>query len=262
MHSEHRALFDDDGASLRFTVLTRPGAPMAANAYVPDGRTTADAARTTMEQLPGWILQTEDFGLAAALVKAGARPTRHAFAMHCDLRPDCPLPPRPVGLTSTTLLVDTDDATWLATLPSWRQAYPPDHPDHFGGDDGAAVAALRQFTSGAELGPLHHASMLLRDDSDRPLAGIIVTVAQSDPPWGGPWIVDVWRDPGLHRCGVGTWMIASAKRTLRADGFVTLGLAVSSGNPARRSYEAAGFRVVAETQTVQVPPATAVVFGA
>lgn len=260
MHNEHRALFDPVGAALRFTALPRPGAPMAASACVPDGRSTQDAARCAMEQLPGWIVQTEDLSLAAALVKAGARPTRHAFAMHCDLRADAPVPLQPDGLTATPLTCDTDEATWLSTLPSWRRAYPPDHPDHFLGDDCAAVTAFRQFVSGAELGPLHRASMLLRDGDGRPQAGIIVAVSPSDPPWGGPWIVDVWRDPCLHRRGVGTWMIARIQRTLRDDGFVSLGLAVSSGNPARRSYEAAGFRVVAETQTVQVPTRLTVQF--
>ncbi len=252
MRSEHRALFDDRGVVLRFTAMSRPGAPMAASAQVPEGRSLSSAARAVADQLPGWIVQTEDFGLAAALIKVGARPVRHAFAMQCDLRRAAPKAPAPVGLTAAPLDPLCSDEGWAAVLPSWHAAFPPDHPDHFRGDDPAAIDALRLMVSGAEMGPMHASSSLVQDDAGRTVAGIIVTVTAFDPPWGGPWVIDLWRDPSLRGTGVGPWLLASAQQHLRSDGFVSLGLAVSVSNPARRTYEGAGFRVVAETQTVQM----------
>ena len=54
------------------------------------------------------------------------------------------------------------------------------------------------FFDGTELGRLHPASTLLVDSGDRPVAGIMVNVRLQDPPWGGPWIADIWRDPSLR----------------------------------------------------------------
>ncbi len=250
---EHRAVFDDGRAALRFTALTRPGAPFASGAHVPEGCTLSAAARAAVGQLPGWLLQTEDFGLAAALIKAGARPVRHAFAMQSDLR--CyPRPqPAPPGLHAVPLDADCSDEEWADVLPSWHAAFPPDHPDHFRGDDAAAIEALRLLVSGAEIGPMHASSTLVRDDAGSVVAGIIITVNSADPPWNGPWVGDLWRDPSIRGTGVGGWLLGQAQHHLADDGFVSLGLAVSASNPARRTYEAAGFRVVAETQTVQLP---------
>ncbi|MFN8170846.1 MAG: GNAT family N-acetyltransferase [Candidatus Nanopelagicales bacterium] len=250
--SEHRALFDDRGVVLRFTAMSRPGAPMAASARVPEGRVPSCAARAVAHQLPGWIVQTEDFALAAAMIKAGARPVRHAFVMQRDLRHPIATTAVPRGLRAEPLDAARSVPEWRAVVPSWHAAYPPDHPDHFHGGEAESVEALQQLVSGKELGPMHATSTLAIDADGTPVAGIIVTVTAFDPPWGGPWICDIWRDPRLRGSGVGPWLLASAQRRLREDGFVSLGLAVSVSNPARRSYESAGFRVVAETQTVQM----------
>jgi GNAT superfamily N-acetyltransferase len=225
---------------------------MAGSARIPDGRTAPCAAQAAAAQLPGWIVQTEDFSLAAALIKAGARPVRHAFTMQCDLRrPIADVPP-PHGLTGVPIDAASSTHAWRAVVPSWHAAYPPDHPDHFRGDDDEAIEALQFLVGGDELGPMHGTSMLAWDGSGRPVAGVIVTVTAFDPPWGGPWVGDIWRDPSLRGTGVGSWLLASAQKGLKDDGYVSLGLAVSVNNPARRTYESAGFRVVAETQTVQM----------
>lgn len=163
------------------------------------------------------------------------------------------MPVCPDGLTLDALPDEGDRASWLAMLPSWREAFPPDHPDHFEGDDAAAMAFLRRLVDGSELGPLHPASAVVRDVDGRPLAGVLVNLRAGGPPWGGPWIADLWRDPGLRGAGVGAFLIGHVQQALARDGHSSVTLKVTHGNPARRSYERAGFRVVLESQTVALP---------
>jgi len=106
---------------------------------------------------------------------------------------------------------------------------------------------------GSELGPLHRSTTLLADEADTPVAGIMVNIRSHDPPLGGPWIADIWRDPSLRGTGVGALLIGHAKRLLTEDGYPCLGLAVSAGNPARATYRLQGFRTVTESQTVLLP---------
>jgi ribosomal protein S18 acetylase RimI-like enzyme len=226
------------------------------------GRTAADAAAAAIAQLPGWLLSTEDFSLGTRLIKDGAKPRRHAVVMQCDLRSMKDEPQADTGLAFQPLPAPDDRAAWLAILPSWRAAFPPDHPDHFAGDDETAVAFLMRLFDGSELGPLHRSSTLLVDGEGRPVAGIMVNVRPAEPPWGGPWIADIWRDPCLRGTGVGPLLIGHAQRQLEQDGHVCLGLAVTAGNAARRTYEGHGFRTVIESRTVLLPeaPSTGITF--
>lgn len=219
------------------------------------GRTAADAAAAVLADpaLAGWLLSTDNPSLAARLIRVGAKPRRHAFVMQRDLREPLDEPEADARLRLMPMPDADDRGGWEAVLPSWRDAYPPDHPDHFPGDDDTAVAFLRRLVDGSELGRFHPASTLLADSGGRPVAGVMINVRLQDPPLGGPWIADIWRDPSLRGAGVGSLLIGRACRVLAEDGFATLGLTVTQGNPARRSYERAGFRVVAESQTVLLP---------
>lgn len=242
----------------------REGAPIADLASVTPHRTTAAATTAALAQLPGWLLATDDLSLASCLVKMGAKPRRHALVMQCDLRVAAAgLPARPHGVPelveidprfhTQSLPITTDPKVWAPILPSWRAAFPPDHPDHFDGDDPLAIAFLRRLVDGSELGPLHRSTTLLVDESGTPVAGIMVNIRSQDPPLGGPWIADIWRDPALRGTGVGAMLISHAKRLLSEDGYACLGLAVTAGNPARATYQAQGFRTVTESQTVLLP---------
>lgn len=258
MRTGHQALFDDAGAVLRFVPVERPGTPIADLADLPPGRRAVDAAAAAATQLPGWLIRTEDLALAAALIKAGGRPTRHAWTMQCDLRrapAPAPMPAVP-GLRPVGIDGQTPQSTWCALLPAWRAAYPPEHPDHFDGDDAEALAVLCRLAEGLEVGPMHDSSTLVLDRTGRPLAGVLVTVLPPGPSRGGPWVADIWREPGLRGTGVGAWLIGRVQTALSTSGHVSLGLAVSTGNPARRTYDTTGFRVVSEWQTVQVPMRT------
>jgi GNAT superfamily N-acetyltransferase len=242
----------------------REGAPIADLASVAPNRTTAAATAAALAQLPGWLLATDDFSLASCLIKMGAKPRRHALVMQCDLRaaPDGTHTrphgvPQLVGIdpqfTLQPLPGTSDPCSWAPILPSWRAAFPPDHPDHFDGDDPLAIAFLRRLVDGSELGPLHRSTTLLADRAGTPVAGIMVNIRTPDPPLGGPWIADIWRDPALHGTGVGAMLISHAKRLLAEDGYACLGLAVTAGNPARATYQRQGFRTITESRTVLLP---------
>jgi ribosomal protein S18 acetylase RimI-like enzyme len=248
-----KALADADGPVLRYVPELREGAPIADLASVAPNRTVSAAAAAALSQLPGWLLATDDLSLASCLVKMGAKPRRHALVMQCDLRiPVTAADPDP-RFTLRALPDTTDPRAWAPILPSWRAAFPPDHPDHFDGDDPLAVAFLRRLVDGSELGPLHRSTTLLADETGAPVAGIMVNIRSQYPPLGGPWIADIWRDPALRGTGVGGFLIGHAKRLLAEDGYSCLGLAVTAGNPARATYQAQGFRTITESQTVLLP---------
>ena len=233
----------------------REGTPVADLADVVPGRSTVEAAAAAVAdpQLAGWLLTTRNSSLAGHLVRQGAAPKRHALLMQCDVRAVRRPVPFPAGLTLGPLPAPDDRGGWLALLPGWRAAFPEDHPDHFAGDDASALAFMRRLVDGSELGPLHRATAVVRDDAGLPVAGVMVNVRAQDPPWGGPWIADIWRDPALRASGVGRALIAHVLATVHDDGLSSVSLAVTEGNPARRSYDRAGFRVVEESRTVLLP---------
>jgi GNAT superfamily N-acetyltransferase len=240
---------------LRYVAEHREGTPIADRARVVPGRTFADAAAAAAIQLPGWLLATDDLALSGLLVRAGATLKRHAFVMQCDLRTAVASGDIDPRFTRDALPGTSAATAWTAILPSWRAAFPPEHPDHFDGDDATAVAFIMRLVDGSELGPLHRSTTLLLDSAGTPVAGILINIRAQDPPWGGPWIADIWRDPALHGTGVGTMLIGHAQRLLVEDGHVSLGLAVSAGNSARHTYQACGFHTVNESQTVLLPAA-------
>lgn len=248
-----KALSDADGPVLRYVPELREGTPIADLATVTPHRTIGAAAGAALGQLPGWLLATDDLSLAGCLIKMGAKPRRHALVMQCDLRTPTSPPAHDDRFTLRALPDTADPRAWAPILPSWRAAFPPDHPDHFDGDDPLAIAFLRRLVDGSELGPLHRSTTLLADEAGAPVAGIMVNIRSQDPPLGGPWIADVWRDPSLRATGVGAVLISHAKSLLVADGYACLGLAVTAGNPARATYQAQGFRTVTESQTVLLP---------
>lgn len=250
MQARWTSLVDDGGPVLRYVPDDRAGTPIADLATVVRGRRPQEAASAAARQLPGWLLATEDNHLTGALVLAGAIIKRHAVLMHCDLRqPAAPVPVDP-RFTFTDFPADQRSPLWTTILPSWRAAFPPEHPDHFPGDDATAIDFIMRLTDGSELGPMHRSSALLTDAEGRSVAGIMVNIRPHEPPWGGAWIADLWRDPQVHASGVGHLLITHAKHLLADDGYVRLALAVTAGNPAQRTYQAEGFTVLTEAQTV------------
>lgn len=252
---DERVLADEAGPVVRYLVGTRDGVPLADLAVVADGRTPAEATAAIVAAFPGWLVSTEDVALAERLCGAGAVQRRHSFVMQCRLAEHPPLHSLSSAFSLEPLPTDVASDRWAAILPSWRAAFPPEHPDHFAGDDAAAIGFLMRLVDGDEMGPLHRSTTLLADDSGALVAGIMVSMRPEAPPWGGPWIADIWRDPSLRGTGVGSMLIDHAKRLLIDDGYEVLSLAVTAGNDARRTYEATGFQIVNESRTVLVTAA-------
>ncbi len=217
-----------------------------------DGRTAVDAANDLIAHWPGQQVTTDEAALAEHLRLSGATTVRHSFVMRCSPLDADLIDPSPSRLRLADLPRTADPGLWAPILPSWRAAFPPEHPDHLAVDDADAIAFFLPLIDGTELGPLHSASTLLIDQAGVPVAGIIINV-RSHERWGGPWIADVWRDPSLRGEGVGSMLLRRAKALVAEDGYDALSLAVTAGIDAHRAYEREGFTVVLESWRLQLP---------
>jgi hypothetical protein len=133
---------------------------------------------------------------------------------------------------------------------AWHAAYSvAGNPDrHLGSHHELLTEELIPLLSGA-LGPLLPWSRLVVDPDDRVVAGVVVI----DNGTLGPWIAEVFRDPGPDYAGLGTALL---QRVLVAGARVDareVGLAVTDGNPARTVYERLGFRTTGSWVTLDVP---------
>jgi len=207
-----------------------------------------------LSQFAGWDLVTQDDALAGALAGAGATLTRRALIMSCPLADVAPARPFSNDFELGDVPTTSDVGPWLPVLESWQAAFPPGHPDYLDMSDPAtAVQFFMRLVDGSEMGPLHRSSCLLMDRNGRALAGIIVNIREEDPPWGGPWISDIWRDPSLRGSGVGPSLIDRAKAQLVEDGYLHLTLAVTATNEAARTYEREGFTLVMDSKHLSIP---------
>ncbi len=221
-------------------------------AVVAPGRTVSEAVSAATELLPGWRLTTSDEGLVQGLIAAGAQLTRRYLLMSCPLTTIEPRP-LPVEFSLGAVPSTSDIDQWEPILQSWQDAFPPGHPDHLDTSDPAtAVQFFMNLVDGSEMGPMHRSSCLLVDAEGRARAGIIVNVRGGEPPEGGAWISDIWRDPSLRATGVGPSLIDRAKIQLLEDGYTALSLAVTTTNQAVRTYEREGFAVVMDTRILQL----------
>ena len=142
----------------------------------------------------------------------------------------------------------TPPVPWDAVMPSFEAAYPPDHPDHLPGGAALINSYLVPYTAGAELGPLicHASALAIRDG--HVYGGVLIV----DRPGEGPWVCDIWRDPGPEYAGAGAAMLRWA--AARLDGFDSLGLVVTVGNDAAlRAYGRVGFAIESTAWTVRLP---------
>ena len=236
---------------LSFVQGTRDGRPLADLAEVAPERSLDHAARAVMAHCPGWFLSTRDKRLAANLRSAGARQTRHVHVMARSTQPGGP-GNAPDALASVTLHLFAD-FEWAEILPSWKAAYAPGHPDFEPGDDEDLIETeLRPYVEREALGPVHRSTTLATIDG-RVTGAIVISLRPEPVPFGGPWITEVWRDPASPTPGLGAALIGRALAMLCADGFETLGLAVTDGNPARRVYERLGFEPALESWTYLLP---------
>jgi GNAT superfamily N-acetyltransferase len=198
---------------------------------------TDKLAEACLRQLRGWIV-VAPVELAHALLDAGAVQRRHARLMTHDLR-DVPadVDPRVVALAATA-----DEL-----VPSHQAAYRPDHPDYVLSQD---VSAIGQLLRGELVGPLLPASRMAVVE-ERIVGAAILNDFPGEPPFAGPWLSELFRDPAVR--GIGRELLRGALAAAAADGLPALGLAVTGGNSAAGLYLDEGFRVVREDISVTLP---------
>ena len=210
----------------------------------------ADAVPVVLAELRGRRVAGSE-ALARALVAAGGRALRHAHVYSRDLRRD-PAPAtwaRPAGLTLTAA-----DRPPADLAPAYRSAYPTDHPDlrHLDAppdlDD-----ELRAVATGEMVGPILACSGVAVEDRTGDVVGaILVAHAPGEPPFGGPWIAELFRHRDRAPAGTGRALLERALALATQDGVATLGLAVTEGNRAERLYRTQGFARVLTSLTVEL----------
>jgi len=241
-----RVLLDQGGTPLaHFVQGTRDGRPLADLVETaPDAAVPAVVSAIEAE-LAGWKVAGDE-ALGRALAAAGATPTRHAHVMSRDLR-EHPADgdPQPPGIGPL-------DATAEEIAPLHRAAYPPGHPDWAYTEPGDSEDDLRAILAGEMAGPVLPCSRHVRNP-DGTLAGVlIITTLDGPPPFGRPWVAELFRAPGPELRGTGRALLEAGLAAATRDGHATIGLAVSEGNPAVRLYAALGFERILSSLVVIV----------
>ena len=235
-HPHRRTLVDADGLPLaHFTHVERDDRPVASRVVleVPVER----AVPFVLAELRGMrVAGTEALG--RALEAAGGTAARHLHVYSHDLRERPAVPDafdlRPIDRPAADL------------LPSYLAAHPPDHVDTPLIADEDSLEFLSRALAG-ELGPLLASSGLAIQD-DRVVGAVLVaSLDDPEPPFIGPWVMELFRTPGARGAGR-----ALLQRALALCEGPTLGLAVTHGNPAKRLYVALGFERVFTTYSVDL----------
>jgi GNAT superfamily N-acetyltransferase len=247
-------LYDGDRLVLVFTLaeMLRSGRPWADVAWRPPDVPPDAAAGVVLSALEGYALSTTDEALVEALAARGSTELRHAHTMTHSLDP---VPDVSLRAGAEIFRLSADDlaanADALAALHV--AAYGEDHPDREFDHPAPAARELRRFARDEILGPYLDVSTVARVDGA--LAGACVVVdREGEPPDGGPWIVDVFRDPALGVKGLGAALVAGAVAACRASGLPGLGLAVTHANETAHSlYRRLGFSDTAEAWTLALP---------
>lgn len=231
---------------------TRDSIPWADGAWVPPSVPVTHAVALSLRAMPGWRLSTSDPALADAMLAAGATERRHAHTMTTPLR-DPPEPGEPAAVRVEPLSPAQADrhATRLGTLN--HRAYPRDHPDAYDGDEEAAVSQIRAIARGELLGAMLAESRVALVGG-RIAGACLVVDRPGTPPHGGPWVIDIFRDPDVGVPGVGTALLATVLQAAGDAGLPGLSLAVSHANErARRLYQQLGLVSVDESWTLTLP---------
>jgi GNAT superfamily N-acetyltransferase len=93
-------------------------------------------------------------------------------------------------------------------------------------------------------GPLLDCSRLAVDAGRTVHAAAIITGLEGEPPFGGPWVAECFRDRDPRYAGAGRALLEHVLVQATRDGLHTLGLAVTHGNRARELYLELGFREI------------------
>lgn len=211
-----------------------------------------EAAQLTIALHPADLVATQNNEFAQALLVQGCSLKRNALAMTLNVQDH---PERYASdLSDDYSLIFIEDLSADALFDSWFSAYPPGHPDFIPGTKAELIAEnLQPLLNHSMMGANHRSSVAVLNES-RAIAGIIISLRAGQAPYGGPWVSEFWVAASHQRMGIGKSLISTAITQLRVDGFTSLGLAVTRGNPAQSLYNSIGFQLVEESWTLALPP--------
>jgi ribosomal protein S18 acetylase RimI-like enzyme len=250
-------LYDDSGGVLLVYSASqdaRDGRPWADGAWrLPSAPIDATLAAVT-DRLRGYAFSTSDEELARFLEAAGAVQLRHAHTLSHPLEhlvpsaadgPELAIEPLTAGQLSR-------HAQRLGELH--HAAYPVEHVDHTEDDLSASVEHIRAIGRGELLGPLMQVSRVAVSGGQI-VGACLVVDRDGTPPDGGPWVIDIFRDPTTPVRGVGAALLGGALAAAQSAGLSGVSLAVSHQNTrALGLYSALGFVDTGQSWTLSVPP--------
>jgi ribosomal protein S18 acetylase RimI-like enzyme len=115
------------------------------------------------------------------------------------------------------------------------------------------VAALHRVAAGEVLGPLLDVSTVASLEG-AVVGACLVVEREGAPPDGGPWVLDIFRNPACTVRGIGAALLVASLQLARRQQLPGLSLAVSHANAtARRLYARLGFVEVSAGRTLLVP---------
>jgi hypothetical protein len=169
--AEWRSLHDDDGTPIARYLHSTGSADLV--------EPTAPVERAVPVMLRQWrgMRVGGPVALGRALVAAGARPLRHAHVYSHALEA---VPPEPPGLRPL-------DRPAADLLGAYDAAFGPGHPDR----TEPALLHLGALMAEGLLG----ASGIAVDDGRVVGAVLVGELREVEPPLGGPWVMEVFRDP-------------------------------------------------------------------
>ncbi|MFI5782064.1 hypothetical protein [Nocardia sp. NPDC051570] len=203
-----------------------------------------NSAGLILRALAGWGATT-NADLGAVLVNVGAHRRRlfHTYTRDLTAVPSTE-PELPPGLRS----VPASDVPPAALHEALLAGYPSTHPDY----DEGALEILDALYDGSFMGPLLSCSTVAWDGR-RAVAAVLVQDIGGEPPLEGPWISDIFRQPGPGYAGLGALLLRIVMARAAASGLAALGLSVTDGNPAHKVYDRAGFRRTASWMDLIFP---------
>ncbi len=210
--------------------------------------TISEATKQVIQERVTELISTSNSEFAKELIAQGCTTKRNAIAMICDLTQ---VKISPTNFSQETKYIEEVPAQALFT--SWNNAYGPTHPDRIPGNMSDLIRDhLQPLLDRTEMGDNHRSSIAIIENGT-PIAGVIVSLRDGLPPFGGPWISEIWVEPKHQQQGIAKYLIAHAQVKLKADGYSSLGLAVTNGNQAKALYEDAGFITIREFWTIALP---------
>jgi ribosomal protein S18 acetylase RimI-like enzyme len=248
-------LYDGDGRLLLVYTLAqdaRDGRPCADGAWRPESAPVEATVAEILHRLAGFAFSTSDTALVSSLTGVGAAELRHAHVM------SHPLVDLPRLTVDSRLRINPLSPAQVARHAERLgelafAAYPVGHPDHSHQTVTSAVEEIRAIGRGELLGQLLAQSRVALSDG-RIVGACLVVDREGSPPEGGPWVIDIFRDPACAVPGVGTALLGSAVAAAKSSGVTGLSLAVSHANDTASSlYGRLGFVEGEESWTLAVP---------